>query len=309
MKTGRYSGGWLVWWLVCVWSGTMAQTQLQVVTKTIEKELPCADGQPIRLMAQKADVVVRGWNRPVVGIRLRLIAKHPDRAVAERELAYHQYTLQATGNGLDLANRFVIPQSAGKLKSQLKAVFEVSVPARSQLTINNAFGDISLTDWAGEGAVSLEFGRLTLEEVGGRLTIASDYADIDGRQVNALLRGKTQKAEISLRGLGGTVKLNCKYGKLVIWPNAATLDGLQVDASGTEVMLIPKRVEEYQYAVQSAYGTVQVPDGFREFLKKKGVQQRFDWSASGRKPLIKIDNEYTQIVIQPLSDTNASTGK
>lgn len=309
MRTDRYSGRWLLWLLVCMWSGTMAQTQVQVVTKTIEKELPYADGQPIRLMAQKADVIVRGWNRPVVSIRLRLIAKHPDRAVAERELAYHQYTLQATGTGLDLANRFVIPQAAGKLKSQLKAVFEVNVPARSQLTINDAFGDISLTDWAGEGSVNLEFGRLTLEEVGGRLTIASEYADIDGRQVNAVLTGKTQKAEVSLRGLGGTVKLYCKYGKLVIWPNAATLDGLQVDAAGTEIMVIPKRIEEYQYVVQSAYSTVQVPDGFREFLKKKGVQQRFDWPVSGRKPLIKIDNDYAPVIIQSLSDTNASTGK
>ncbi|MCY7359474.1 MAG: hypothetical protein LH609_18870, partial [Rudanella sp.] len=174
-----------------------AQT-MQVVTKVVEKDIPCPDGltQRIRLNARKADVTIKGWNRPVVGIRLRLVAKHPDRAIAEQEVAYSQYIMQLNGTIIDLSNQFVIPQRAGKLQSQLKAIYEVSVPSRAVLTISNSFGDVALRDLAGETSVKVEFGKLSLDDISGKLSISSDYGDIEGRDVNATLFCKAEKANI-----------------------------------------------------------------------------------------------------------------
>ncbi len=58
------------------------------------------------------------------------LATPPDiseRDLVEREVAYHQYTVQANGSEIELSNRFVIPQRAGKLQSQLKAIYEVNI--------------------------------------------------------------------------------------------------------------------------------------------------------------------------------------
>lgn len=274
-----------------------AQAPVQVVTKVVEKELLYADGQRIRVIAQKADVTIKGWNRPTISVRLRLVAKHPDRAVAEREVAYHQYTLQSTGADIELSNRFVIPQRAGKLQSQLKAIYEVSVPAKALIQLTNSFGDVRLSDLSGDVNLKFEFGKLSLDDVGGKLTVASEYGDIDGRGVNATFVCRAEKADISLRELGGRVTLQSRYGKLTALP-ATTLDALKIEAARTEIVLIPYRLDAFQYDLQTSFGDLRVPASHAEFVGSYGNRKTFDYQPAGKKPGIAIQNSYSSITIQ-----------
>jgi len=279
--------------------------QVQVVTKVVEKAIPYADGQRVRLNAQKADVTVKGWNRPTVQVRLRLMAKHPDRAVAEREVAYHQYTLQANGSEIDLSNRFVIPQRAGKLQSQLKAMYEVSVPAKALLTLTNSFGDLTLSDLSGDVSLTFEFGRLTLDDIGGKLTVSSNYGDIDARNLDANLTLKTEKADVTLRDLGGTARITSRYGKLTLLP-ALSLNKLTVEAARTEITVATKRLADFRYDIINTYAPIRVPESVMGELGKYGSKQTFTYQPPGAaKPEIQIQNSYSPVSIQgekPLVD-------
>ena len=271
--------------------------QVQVVTKVVEKELPYADGQRVRLNAQKADVTVKGWNRSTVQVRLRLMAKHPDRAVAEREVAYHQYTLQTSGSEIELSNRFVIPQRAGKLQSQLKAMYEVSVPARALLTLTNSFGDLNLSDLTGDVSLIFEFGKLTLEDMGGKLNVSSNYGDIDARNLDANLTLKTEKATVTLRNLGGTARITSRYGKLTLFP-ALSLNALAVEAARTEIMFSPRRLADFRYDVTAAQSEVRVPTAYADHLGRYGGRQTFTLQPPGSKVEVSIQSTYSPITIQ-----------
>ncbi len=275
-----------------------AQTPVQVVTKVVEKDLPYTAGQQIRINAQKADVTVRGWNRPTVSIRLRLVAKHPDRSVAEREVAYHDYTLQANGNALDLSNRFAIPSGSGKAQSQLKAMYEVNVPEKAVLTIGNSFGDIGLRGLAGEVTVKFEFGKLTLDDMAGKLTITSSYGDIEGRTIDAALTLKAEKADVSLRDLGGACRLSSHYGKLTLQPNPQTLRVFSVDAARAETTIQTRSITDFRYDVITTYADIRVPDGVTDDLGKFGSKQTFTYESPGRKVALVIRNSYANVLIQ-----------
>lgn len=283
---------------VCLTLNTHAQAPVQVVTKVVEKELPYADGQRIRIAAQKADVTLKGWNRPVISVRLRLVAKHPDRGVAEREVTYHQYTIQPNGNDVELSNRFVIPQRAGKLQSQLKAIYEISLPARALIKLTNSFGDVRLNDLAGDVNLKFEFGKLTLDDIGGKLTIASEYGDIDGRGINATLVCKAEKADVSLRELGGSSRITSRYGKLSIWPNSTTLVDLRIDAARTEIAFSPRRVTDFRYDVIATFADIRVPESVAGVLGIHGNRQTFTYQPPGRKAEVIIQNTYSPIAIQ-----------
>lgn len=274
-----------------------SQTPVQVVTRVVEKELPYTDGQRVRVNAQKADVTLKGWNRNTISVKLRLVAKHPDRATAEREVAYHQYTVQAENGQIDLSNRFVIPQRAGKLQSQLKAIYEVSLPAKALLTLNNSFGDIRLSDLAGDVNLKFEFGKLTLDDIGGKLTITSNYGDIDGRNVAATLTLKAEKADVTLRDLGGTANLQSRYGKLTVLP-ANTLNALRIEAARTEIQIAANRLTDFRFDVICTFADIRVPEEVASQLSKYGGKQVFNYQPPGRKPEIKIQNSYSPITIQ-----------
>ncbi len=277
---------------------SFSQTPVQVVTKVIEKDLPYGDGQRIRVNAQKADVILNGWNRPTVSVKLRLVAKHPDRAVAEREVAYHQYVLQASNGQIDLSNRFVIPQRAGKLQSQLKAIYEVNVPTKALITLTNSFGDVRLNNLAGDVNIKFEFGKLTLDDIGGKLTIASEYGDIDGRSVNAVLVCKAEKADISLRDLGGSSRIQSRYGKLTLVPNVSTLSALVVEAARTDILFSPHRVADFRYDIMTAQSDIRVPDDYADQLGRYGGKQTFTLQPPGKKVEISIQNTYSSVTIQ-----------
>jgi hypothetical protein len=274
-----------------------SQTPVQVVTKVIEKEFSYEPMQRIQLHAQKADLVIRGWSKPTVAVKLRLMAKHPDRAVAEREVAYHQYVLQTSGNLIDMANSFVIPQRAGKLQSQLKVLYEVNVPHKVLLTLRNSFGDIQLNDLAGDVSVTFEYGRLQLEDIGGKLTLTSNYGDIDGRNINAMLTGKAEKADVTLRELGGRVNWQSRYGKLTLLP-ISSLGQLKVEATRTDMLVATKRLSDFRYDVIVSFAQVHVPEAVADQLSRYGGKQVFTFQPAGQHPEISIQNSYGNVTIQ-----------
>jgi hypothetical protein len=274
-----------------------AQSALQVVTKVVAKELPYSAGQRVRLTAEKADISIHGWNRPVVSVRLRLTAKHPDRAVAEREVGYQQYTLQANGNEIELANSYAVPRGAGKVQSQLKAIYDISVPAGASLLLKNSFGDIQLTDLTGDTNLSFEFGKLSLEDVGGKTTVRSSYGDIDGRGVDGALLLTTEKADITLRDLAGRAVIKSRYGKLAVVP-LPSLSSLAVEAARTEILLAPRRIGDFQYDVITTFADIRVPEAQQSELGKLGSKQTFTYQPTGRKPLIQIQSSYGNVTVQ-----------
>lgn len=274
-----------------------AQPLVQVVTKVVEKELPYTEGQRVRLNAQKADVTLKGWNRSVVSVKLRLVAKHADKAVAEREVDYHRYVMQVEKGQIELANSFDLPKPARKLQSQLKAIYEVSLPTKALLTLTNSFGDIRLSDLTGETSVKFEFGKLTLENMSGKLAITSEYGDIDGHNLDATLTGKVEKADVVLRNLSGSVNLQSRYGKLTVLPTPA-LSALKIEAARTEILVVTKRLVDFRFDVITSYADIRVPESLTEQLSKYAGKQVLSYQPPGRKPEISIQNSYSPVTIQ-----------
>ncbi|WP_138995036.1 hypothetical protein [Larkinella sp. C7] len=282
--------------LTFVTISTRAQTRLQVVTKTVEKELAYSTGQRVNLTAQKADITIKGWSKATVLVRLKLIAKHPEREVAERELTYLNYDIQTRSNVIDLSNRFTIPQRAGAIKGNLKAVYEIWVPTRCAISLQNTFGDVILSDLAGDTSLKVEFGKLSISNLNGKTTVVSDYGDIEATELGGFFTIKAEKAEIILHDLSGNGTIQSRYGKLSIQP-AASLTALTVQAARTEVFLYPKRLDDFQYEIETTYATIQVPELYSGHLGAH--KRRFRYASSGSKGTIFVTNSYSPVIIQP----------
>jgi hypothetical protein len=282
-------------------STTLAQTTLQVVTKVVEKELTYLPGKVIMIRGQKADINVRTWNRAVVGVRLRLVAKNPSRAIAEHDVSYHQYTLQDNGTELDISNRFSIPMRDGPLTSQLKAIFEVSLPANAVLTITNSFGDVTLRDLTGEVSLKAEFGKLTLTNLSGKTLVQTNYGDLLGNDISGAFTARITNADAVFQNLGGTVKLRCvETGKLTIRPNSTALAALTVEADQVPISLIIKQINSFSYDLRTVfYAAIRVPPGYRSYLTNIRNRSQFGYQPPGNQPLIRISADTGPVTILP----------
>jgi hypothetical protein len=86
-----------------------------------------------------------------------------------------------------------------------------------------------------------------------------------------------------------------RYGKLSIQPDGSLI-ALTVQAARTEVFLYPKRMDDFQYDVETSNATIRVPENYTEYLDP--AKRRFNYPASSHKPTISITNSYSSVVIQ-----------
>src|SRR5687767_6724567 len=100
-----------------------AQSKVQVVTKTIERKLDYRKGIQVRITGEKAVINVKGWDRNYIGLTLKLIGKHPERAIAEQELEHLRYVIERNDDIHDISNFFSVSRTTNPIRANLKAEF------------------------------------------------------------------------------------------------------------------------------------------------------------------------------------------
>lgn len=285
---------WLL--LVCApWAGR-AQTKVQVVTRTIEKTLTLTPATRLNVQGEKATVHIQGWDKPTARLVLRLVAKHPDRAVAERELQVMQYRIEQSGNEVNLRNFFTL--AAGTtLQSNLRAEYTLWVPAKTSVQITNAYGETALTSLSGLQEILQEFGQIKLQDLQGQLKITSKYADITARNLDLTFTCDADKAAIRLTDAAGRYTIHNTYGSIRIEPTAG-LTGLQITAARTEVTIVAPQMDLFSYELTALQGSIRLPTNTT--FSPGVVKTRTFFQVQYRKtdPLIRVNTSYAPITLQ-----------
>ncbi|RME10076.1 MAG: hypothetical protein D6816_03715, partial [Bacteroidetes bacterium] len=136
-------------WMAALVFGAVAgysQTMLQVVTKTIEKTFPYKNGYELNIEGEKAEIVVRTWDRNEVKVLLEIVAKHPDREVAKADIDKMSYSTEQHGNMIYFRNYLEKKNAGAKPASEVKAVYTITLPADCPVYLKNNFGLTQVSD-------------------------------------------------------------------------------------------------------------------------------------------------------------------
>jgi hypothetical protein len=223
-----------------------AQEKIQVVTKTINRSFALRADDVLVVQAEKADVRVKGWDRPEVKLVLRLVAKHPERPVAEADLPALRYEIDTEGTRKTIRNFFRINDGLGEINSNLLAQYELWVPQRCRLQLQNRYGNVRVTKLTANVSLRVELGEIHLREVRGTVALDVAYGDVIAERVNASLTGMAKKSDLTLEEMGGTVSLQSSYGEIKV-TTANQLERLFIEASRTEVLFAATDPLRYHY--------------------------------------------------------------
>ncbi|MDO1447114.1 DUF4097 family beta strand repeat-containing protein [Rhodocytophaga aerolata] len=236
----------------------IAQEKIQVVTKTLDKRITYTPGEVLNIDARKASVEVIGWKENYIQLTLKLIAKHPVRHIAENDLEHLKYEIKKESNTHIFTNYFHATASDDKVRSNLKAQYQIKAPAGCQLRISNAYGNIQIENLSGETEVSINFGELQLTDIKGSTVVNSSYGDIKGENVTGLFVCKAEKANIHLTRAAGMYDIHNTYGQITI---SATpkLTKLTIAATRTSVTMDVPAFEQYNYSLSTSFSDIQLP--------------------------------------------------
>ncbi|GAB2957310.1 hypothetical protein GCM10027048_24770 [Hymenobacter coalescens] len=274
-----------------------AQVKVQVVTRTVEQTLPCPISSLVRIRAEKATLRVQAWDKPTVHVVLRLVARHPEREVAEKDLPVARYQMAKTGTLIELVNYFSVPAGAPAIRSDLRAEFTVMMPADTPLEVVNAYGHTTLTGLAGRQKLEQDFGQVTLQDLRGSLQATVRFADINGTNTNMALSCDADKSAVRLLAAGGNYAIRNRYGSVTIEPTAE-LRSMDVAAERAEVKVTVPQTGLFNYVLSTNRGTLTVPAALSSGVRKTGGLQTLRVNNPGRLPLIRVVTSYAPLTLQ-----------
>ena len=210
-----------------------AQT-LQVVTKTIERTFAYKGNETLQLYAERSDIEINTWARNEVKVVIELSAKHPDRAIAEKDVEVLRYVAEKLGKVISLRNFVVLPTKSPKPESNLKARFVLLVPAACTVEIKNTFGRTTLKGLQKETRLYTEFCQAELRELKGKLALNTHFGSLQVIDFEGEINLTSERTDVVVRAIKGKGNIRTLFGSLDIQADK-TVVKLDIETKNTEL--------------------------------------------------------------------------
>jgi hypothetical protein len=278
---------------------SLGQANIQVVTKTIEKTIPYVKGNSLNVKGEKATVEIKGWNENYIKVKIKLIAKHPDRAIAESDLKYLKYSITQENNVSRISNYFLSTSIyESKVNSNLKCHYEIYAPFSCPVTVTNKFGDTYISNMNTTLDLSQELGNTILNNIKGEIKLKSSYGDIKAENIDGIFNCIADKADIELKEVSGAYNIESDYGKINMTPKGI-IRGININSSKTEVTLNLNKIDQFDYKISTYFSDINVPsDLMNKVTKNLASKSTFDLKQSGTVPMVSIATSFSPVTLQ-----------
>jgi len=286
--------------LVMSFPNARAQLTLQVVSKTIEKTFPYQSGYEVNIEGEKAEIQVQTWDKDEVRVQVEIIARHPERRRAEKDLEAMVFSSDQHGRNLYFRNYIRAPEGQPQPESDLKALYTITLPADCPVYLKNHFGVTNVSNLTNALRVQGEFSKIWLENLRGTIGVNSRFGDIEGRFIDGDVTLNTRRSNITLHEIRGRWNITAHYGliKLFTDPNE-NLVSLNIDAQKADVYFFDPRPNAYGYMLTAHYGNITVPNDLKfNFLENTQQVKKAIFSSRMMNGSISIKISFGDIIIR-----------
>lgn len=278
--------------------GFAQPTTFKVITEVVEKQFKYQPGFEVNIEGQNAEIVVETWDQNEVKVIIELISKHPDQAIAERDIEALQFDITQHGQMIYFRN-FIKP-NAGKPEpeAQLKALYTVTLPSECPVYLKNNFGNASISNLSSLLRLNAEFTNILLQNLQGTTFINSRFGDITGYNLGGEMTIDTRRSDITLHNLSGKVNINSYYGIIKLFTDKSLVQ-LNIDANKSDVYFFDPNPTAYGYTLTAHYGTITAPSDLKfNFLENNTKLKKAVFQPSKEMATVSIKISFGNIVIR-----------
>jgi len=270
----------------------------QSLNKEFHKEYQTTLSTELYIENQFGDVVVQAWDQNKIVIDVTVKVSADKQELAQKLLDRITVNFKEEGNKLSAITSMKSEASVKGKNTEFQINYMVKCPESVKLSIENQFGDVSLGSHTGPvdlevqfgsiNAVSLTGAKTTIELQFGKATInemkngsvevqhcdlvkiaSSQVLDIEA-QFSELKIGKVGKLNAEMEHCNSVIEeltdkliLEASMGSMEIDHVASGFTLIDIDQSMGEFKMTMDPKAGYRLSVESAMGTVSVPNGFK----------------------------------------------
>ncbi len=240
--------------LLC--SNVMAQEiELQVMTKSFQEKISFQEGQLLKIEGTKSKVEVITWDKDFIHADVKMIAKHPELAVAKKEIEFITYFKEETPEEIRIGN--VI--TSDSVVAGLNVIYTISIPKNCKIELANYFGSANIVDLSNGLNIKSEFCNVALENIAGDVKVNTYYGDLIGVMINGDVDIIANRSNVTLSEISGKFDIKANQGIIKVFANQSYLD-LTIDAEKTDVYFYDQLLSSYNFNLNSKDGEIDLPE-------------------------------------------------
>jgi hypothetical protein len=240
----------------------IAQTKIEVVTRTILKTFKYNPSCILIINAEKAKIQIKKSTNNAINLKISLVSKNPSIDLAESDLKYCYYQIDENNNSISISNFFNIKIGDKKNTSNLSARMEIEIPVGITLKLKDIYGEVEMNGTNGIFDLVVDYGKVKFTDVSGRLTLKSNCTDIKCSNIKACLNIMAQKADMIISNTSDELKIKNQFGNLELENPQATVT---VEAKMTEIKVVVNDFKNYSFDAYSD-GSIDVPKEYDRYL-------------------------------------------
>jgi len=242
---------------------------------------------------------VEAWDKNSIQSTTELIAKHPDKQVAERDVQVQKAIAQTTKRSILIGNQLVLAQGTEKPTSNLKAKFTIYAPQNCALQIKNRFGSIVVKGIKNTVEINSQFTKLNLEAVKGEVKLSSNFGDIIGQQLTGNVTIDANRSDIQLDHPSGNFTIAAKYGTVTILEDKNRQFDLDIKGKKTNVVFIEPMLFAHNFRLATEFGEITLPINTAfKFIENSQQRKEAVLNTKGNASQISVALSFGDITFQ-----------
>lgn len=279
--------------------GIAAQTTLQVVTKTVQRNLRWKTGYAVEINCEKAEVEVDAApaNQSEVSVTAELTARHPSLDTARADLEAWKFVTSTVGKTIYIRAYIGLANNRPLPTSNLKARLVVRVPPDCALVLSNKFGKARLAKISAPVRLSGEFCAFTLSELKGSVQVESQYGNVEGAQLQGAVQVRAKRADVRLSGLQNDCSVRSEYGAVRV-ESSPQLGNLDVQATKSDVTVDAPPPYRHNFALRALHGQLVLPLSLQLDPSAVLKDRELSLQLGANRPTFSIQTDFGKITVR-----------
>ncbi len=272
----------------------VAQTKVEVITKTVEKSFVYKSGYSLQVDGKSAKITAKGWDGAGIKVVMKLISKGLTADMAKKELEYQKYALNETNKSIVIRNYLLLPRGFDKLSTIQETEIQIYVPKNITLRIKNAFGETELSRISGQISIENEYGDIFINDLNGSVKVKSFFGDLKLNAHSGTLIMDISHTETSISGFSGSARINTNLGNVSV-RSLGEISYFKVIGEKADITLKVTDIDQYFWNVRSKYGEIEAPNKMTKGIKSiKNAKVEYGNQGS---PNIQVTTDFGKIEI------------
>jgi len=262
--------------------------------KEIKDSCATRKGFILNINSKKANVIIHGWNQPMISIRIRITFENSSSQLAEKELEYTKCNILKTAEGVNINNYFSMPSNINKITSTVRVDYIINMPDHLNIIINNDYGNCELQNLTAFINLNNKYGSIELSNIGGVVSIYSTLCSIQADNLRDEINFATMNSNYELTNMNGNVSIINNVGNISVQPGLK-LRHLIIKAQHSEIEFFIKDPGLFNFDLYTKNSKIILGASSSRLPFQQKTENKVFFNSDPNKAMIEVSTSFNNI--------------